>query len=142
MGDWRPDDQAEVNTDGMTHEVYFWVLPANFSGTWQGAWPFGTGKEQFVLDIQQKFQVPEGRLKVGGNEMVLSEAVIKGDTITFAVQRDSGGKSSGFVFEGRVARNTLEGTVEIRGASQGRKAWKATREVGTEKAIDVGSEGY
>jgi SAM-dependent methyltransferase len=142
MGDWRPDEQAEVNTDGMTHEVYFWVLPANFSGTWQGAWPFGTGKERFVLDIQQKFQIPEGRLKVGENEMVLSEAAIKGDRITFGVQLASGGKSTGYVFEGRVSRNGLEGTVETRGGAPGQKAWKAAREVGTERAIDVGNERY
>lgn len=54
MGDWLPD--ARVFTQDRTRVVYYWVIPANFSGTWQD----DTGGQ---ITIRQHYQLAE--LQVG-----------------------------------------------------------------------------
>ena len=50
MGDWLPD--ARVFTQDRTRVVYYWVIPANFSGRWIE----NTGTD---LTIRQHYQVAE-----------------------------------------------------------------------------------
>lgn len=50
MGDWLPD--ARVFTQDRTRVVYYWVMPANFSGSW-------VDDEGKTLTIRQHYQMAE-----------------------------------------------------------------------------------
>jgi len=138
MDTWKPDDSAVVSTDGMTHDVYFWVIPANASGAWE--WMLSEGGRQVPcrLDLEQHFQVLGGTVSVDGRNALLKDPRITGDRITFAVERDGEGKASTVVFEGRLTRDTINGTMAVQGtAKPGRSAWKAERRPATMKPIDT-----
>jgi SAM-dependent methyltransferase len=136
MDTWKPDNSAVVATDGMTHDVYFWVIPANASGTWEWTWPEGSGKLPCRLELDQHFQVLTGRITAGGRELALNDLNITGDRLKFSVGREEGGKTRTTFFEGRVARNTVEGTMAVQGeGKQGRSPWKAERRPATMKRI-------
>ena len=50
MGDWLPETFKYVSEGKRV--VYFWVMPENFSGTYQG----GTTEKPVVLKLKQRFQ--------------------------------------------------------------------------------------
>ena len=136
MDTWKPDQSAEVETDGMTHNVYFWVIPANASGTWEWAWPEGSQMLPCRLDLEQHFQALTGRITVGGREFPLNDLSVNGERLKFSVAREEGGKTRTTSFEGRVARNNVEGTMALQGEGKpGQKPWKAERRPDTMKNI-------
>jgi SAM-dependent methyltransferase len=55
MGDWLPDQR--VFTQDKTRVVYYWVMPANFSGTW-------VDEQGNKLTIRQRYQMAE--ITIGG----------------------------------------------------------------------------
>ena len=136
MDTWKPDQSAEVETDGMTHNVYFWVIPANASGTWEWAWPEGSQMLPCRLDLEQHFQALTGRITVGGREFPLNDLSVNGERFKFSVAREEGGKTRTTFFEGRVARNNVEGTMALQGETKpGQTPWKAERRPDTMKNI-------
>jgi len=136
MDTWKSDEFADVETDGMRHEVYFWVIPANASGTWEWSWPEGPQKLPCRLELDQHFQALAGRITVGGRELALNDLAITGDMLKFSVAREEGGKVRTVFFEGRVARNDVEGTMAVQGeGKQGQRPWKAERRPATMKRI-------
>jgi SAM-dependent methyltransferase len=142
MDAWKPDDSAVVTTDGMTHDVYFWVIPANASGAWEWTQAESGGEVSFRLDLEQHFQVLSGTVSAGGREAVLLEPKISGERIAFEVEQDRDGKVRTLVCEGRLTRDTIEGTWAVRGtAKPARTAWKAQRRPATMKPIDVDPAG-
>jgi SAM-dependent methyltransferase len=62
MGDWKPDKTSEVSN----HQLYFWVIPANLTGTWTWSMPTGKGSttKLAVLRINQQFQEVKGSLTI------------------------------------------------------------------------------
>ncbi len=139
MDAWRPDDSAVVTTpDGMTHDVYFWLLPANASGTWEWTEAEGGGKVPFRVDLEQRFQVLGGTASAGGRPAALTGPKIAGDRISFTIDEDRNGKLLSVAYEGRVIRDSIEGTRTVRGAGKPAPApWKAERRPDTKKPIDV-----
>ncbi len=138
MDAWKPDDSAVVTTDGMSHDVYFWVIPANASGTWEWAQAEGGREVPFRLDLEQHFQVLGGTVSAGGKEAALLNPKIAGDRISFTVEEDRDGKVRSVAYEGRVLRDGIEGTRTVRGAAKSAPApWKAVRRPDTKKPIDA-----
>ncbi len=130
MGDWEPDKKvfAGLWGDGL-HYIYFWVLPANVSGRWQGYYD----KEEWTLTIRQRFQRIEGSLSVNGcTALPLTDMTLTGDTIRFVAR--SGDPNRRIVFEGKAAGNIMEGLVkETSGAGT---VWKSTRDPATANPIE------
>jgi precorrin-6B methylase 2 len=128
MDTWKPDNSSVVMVDGQTHNVFFWVIPANVSGTWEWTWVENSKKVPYMLQLDQLFQWPNGGIKVGGSELGLRNVVLTGDKIRFLVDQEEGNKTVTMVFEGRVSENTIEGSMETQGeAKQNKRAWKAVR---------------
>jgi SAM-dependent methyltransferase len=141
MDTWKPDDSAVVELNGQTHDVYFWVMPANASGSWSWVWPEVTQAVPCRLDLEQHFQVLTGRLNVGGKDLALKELSITGNRIKFSFDREEGRKLRTMAFEGRVVRNTIEGTMSVVGdAQRSHEPWRAERNPATMKPIDVDAE--
>jgi len=129
MDTWKPDDSAIVMVNEITHNVYFWVVPANVSGSWKGDWTDGGKKTAIDLELEQHFQWPSGKLILGGSEMMLSDISLVGDEFQFAAEAADPSKGSTMAFSGRVAGNEMQGTVEVK-MTDGRStkgSWKAKR---------------
>ncbi len=138
MDTWKPDDSAIVMANEITHNVYFWVVPANVSGAWEGVLTDGGKKTALDLELEQHFQWPSGELTLGGSEMMLSAISLVGDKLQFAAEAVDTSKGPTMVFSGRVAGNEMQGTVEVK-MTDGRNtkgSWKAKRNPLSIKPLD------
>jgi hypothetical protein len=128
FGDWDPDDQftwdvpEKEKINGVPRAtVYLWIVPARVAGKWQLSLA-APAAEKFELALKQQFQSIDGVVSAGGKEQKLTQSRLSGDDITFAFP--SGGERHRF--KGRVAGDTMTGTVELAGA-KGVAKWTATR---------------
>jgi len=137
MGDWQPDDHTTLEVDGMSHDVYGWVVPANVSGAWSWSLNLGSSAVQFGMDVTQKFQVPDAKISIAGAAMEVKEMKLAGDRIQFTVESRIGGKAAMLSFEGKTANHQITGS--IKGTIEGQAVsypWKAVRKPGSETNID------
>ena len=129
MGTWEAD-QSITATNG--HKVYFWVVPANVSGTWEWEKRGRKDKERWLLRLQQSFQRVSGTLLAGAEEMPLQELELKGAWLRFSVERKTEGQIDRVHFEGGVKDHLLEGTMEeTSGIGSARHTWRAKRDPST-----------
>ncbi len=135
MGEWKPDQSSSVDVDDITHEVYFWVIPANITGTW--TWTMGKPALSTEMKLDQAFQYPTGTAKVNGKAAEVKDLTLKGDQVRFVIERPFEEKVVPMVFEGKAQGHAITGTVKF--PSNGKEIiweWKAKRNPATEKAID------
>jgi len=129
MGTWEAD-QSITATNG--HKVYFWVVPAKVSGTWEWEKRGPKDRERWLLRLQQSFQKVSGTLLAGVEEMPLKELELKGSWLRFAVEREMKGQIHNVHFEGRLKDHLLEGTMEkMSGNGSSRHSWRAKRDPST-----------
>ncbi len=114
MGDWDPDDTAEV--EGRT--AYLWIVPAKVAGTW--SWPTPSGNAE--LTLRQTYQKLDGSLKVGAKVTTIQGGRLQGDQLSFAVKE---GNPSVRRYSGRVRGNTIAGSTKL-GDGPGNQ-WTAQR---------------
>lgn len=143
MDTWKPDQSSMVMVNEMSHSVYLWIVPANVSGTWEWTWTEKAKTVPYLLELEQHFQWPTGKIKVGGAELPLRDIILTGDKIQFTADKEEGEKISTLAFEGRVIGNTIEGHVEIQGGAKMQKiAWKAKRNPLTIKPLESEIQSY
>ncbi|GAA5236290.1 class I SAM-dependent methyltransferase [Verticiella sediminum] len=102
MAEWEPD--ARESVDGRT--VYLWIVPAQVQGTWNVQPAKG---EPFTVTFEQEFQQVSGKANVGGKEVELVDATLRGDRLSFGID--------GETYEARVTDEGL----------QGAGGWRATK---------------
>jgi precorrin-6B methylase 2 len=103
MDDWEAD-RTELVTDNECSNwctALLWIVPAKVGGTWQLA--------NGTLNLTQKYQMISGTL----DSKPISEGKVNGTEITFKV--------GSAVYTGRVAGDTMQGTVS------GGGSWSAKR---------------
>jgi hypothetical protein len=112
MEDWLPDEHQQFlrNADGnyYIHDVYYWVIPADVHGEWQGN--AGTGR--FQMTVAQDFQSIEVEVIIDDRSLVIKEASLNGDRINI-VGHDKQDASQ-YVFSGGVDKNDVSGIVQKR----------------------------
>ena len=113
MDDWQPD-QVD-SSEGRT--AYLWIVPAKANGTWRVE---VAGGPRFETTFTQQFQNIGGSAKADNRVVQLSNAKLRGDTITFTVDEASAKRD----FTGRISGDRIEGTVKGAGADT---KWTATR---------------
>ncbi len=132
MGSWK-HDQTMRTPDG--HRVYFWVIPANVTGTWE--WTLPGEKERYVMRLSQQFQLASGTLRSGPDEIPFKSLELRGDRLQIIVERFFKGQTQTLRFTGRVQGHFIEGVAEeMIAGSQGRQTWKAKRDPSTMKPLD------
>ncbi|MFC2161955.1 SAM-dependent methyltransferase, partial [Acidobacteriota bacterium] len=150
MDDWKPHESLEIEVETPAnenfytdsywdrHSVYFWVIPANVSGTWNWKMDSGSQKKDYALNLEQSFQMIEGKALEGSRSIPLTipDAHIIGDNLKFVLERKVDGKTENLHFEGTVKGHEVEGTVTIEGQSDSSKKWKAKRVPSTLKSIE------
>jgi SAM-dependent methyltransferase len=130
MGEWEADQTSGIDGDLRSHTIYFWVVPANISGTWELTMKSGTGPSRYELVLEQKFQNVKGSVNKGKSSTPLMAFNLTGDKMKFAFEEKRKGELSTLLFEGKASGDTMEGTVN------GTTSWKAVRSPGTMKPLD------
>ncbi len=110
MGDWRPDNQAAVESEAL----YFWVVPAKVSGGWE--WKIGS--DNYRLDLSQEFQVVTGMLQGPGGQSKLLSTALKGEDFRFDASVPRGGAPVVMHFVGKLSGNTLTGAIDFAGTQR------------------------
>lgn len=100
MGDWVPDGADNVDM----RRVYMWVVPAKV----QGNWTANVGNVPYRLELTQRYQNADGKVKIGGKETAFEMGIVKSDVFTFTA-------AGPVTFEGKVAGDTMTGTITAGG---------------------------
>jgi SAM-dependent methyltransferase len=137
MKDWEADKFTKVKLARRTHDIYFWIVPANVSGTWRWVSSEESKKDQYVLQINQQFQKIKGTLYVNGSGLSIERGELAGDKLQFAVGRTLEGQTVSMLFSGTVKDNYIQGSI-ITEADTARKTskWAARRDPSTIKPIE------
>ena len=127
LEDWRPDQKSTIRKN-----VFLWIVPAPVDGRWRTTVALPAGERSFELEIRQKFQEIDGLARYDKKVAGLWNPVLRGERISFVIVDDSGEVDSNLYFEGRVAGDAMEGTIQ-RGVGRDQKQipWRATRIAGT-----------
>lgn len=127
LGTWRPDD---VMKNGSS-DVFKWVVPARVEGNWSWDLDVGGNRHRFSAVMEQHFQKAEGVVRVGNRRGIFENVVLNGEQLTFTLAMTIPG--AGLVrheYQGRVGRNTIEGTVRLTPEGQEQAVdvpWRAER---------------
>jgi predicted RNA methylase len=106
MGDWEPDEVAEVKEDCQTYcKALLWIVPARIEGRWR------MGKD--VVTIQQRFQTFTGSIRRGKTVTPITDGKLNGNEVTF--------KAGGVEYTGTVTGRVINGTTTSGGK------WSARR---------------
>lgn len=139
FGDWQPDRKLTVAVPDKPYgeprsDIMLWVVPADFSGVWQWTAPGGPGGDvRYEARIEQRFQVPSLALISQGLRLAVSEARIRGNSLSFAVNSPAGLLR----FNAELSGNVMRGQA-VRGDGPG-MPWMATRI--KEGKMDIGTGG-
>ena len=104
MGDWKPDETANLPGCSSWCTAHLWIVPAKVEGSWT--------LPQGELALKQTFQNISGTLKTGSSETAVN-GKLNGEQISFTAGTAE--------YSGRVSGNSIEGVVKT-GAK-----WTATR---------------
>jgi SAM-dependent methyltransferase len=111
MGDWQPDQTVLVSS-GSERIVYFWVVPANIAGTWQGTVTINR-PQPFAFEFSQKFQQVQGSVIVDKQKYPITKLKLVGDRLSFNQTQAVRGQQVRLQFDGRIEGNTLKGTAQL-----------------------------
>jgi len=124
MGDWKPDKEGNDRGD----IYYYWVIPVKVAGTWQWSLGGADAKQQYQLELEQKYQEIKGHVRFEGGEAKFLEPKLEGDQVRFEVISKYQGQPVNMRFNGRVSGDSITGYVDIQGSSvKGTQAWNATK---------------
>lgn len=133
MGDWFPDEQKtlvvpekKVGNPGLSY-LFFYVVPAVVAGNWQSTINVGGKDVPYEFDIEQFFQMIDGPVRGSGAVGEL-RGKVNGEQLNFTVTAKSGQKFERLQMEGRIAGDTISGTVRVgEVGAQRQAAWTAKR---------------
>lgn len=152
MGEWEPEevldikdkveyvpfqDTRDVEDYWNDHTVYFWVIPANVSGVWEWSLPSLSGNKTYKLEVEQNFQKLKGQAFEGTKPIPFhpKNGKIIGDKLEFTLERQAGGRTEKWLFEGMVRGQEMIGFVRIEGNPDFEEKWQARRDPSTRRSI-------
>jgi SAM-dependent methyltransferase len=121
MGSWKADKEVVVKNDGRSHDIYYWVIPAQTEGTW--SWSYDN--TNFEMTINQRFQEVSVKLTDNNDTFYdVKKAELKGKRLT--VQASNGGQN--YIFSGRVEGDKIYGMMQHHnGEEKNFHQWSATK---------------
>ena len=112
------DLEDKVQISGVTTTlIYLYIVPAKVAGSWKVQMPPAMSKQPATLSIKQQLTRVTGSVRLDGKEVLLEDAKLRGDRLTFKLAGRKG------EFSGQVKGRQIEGTVESGGT---RSPWSAT----------------
>lgn len=127
MDKWKPDKEERTGD----HSIFFWIMPANFSGTWNFSLPEDLGGK-FSISIRQRFQKTIASLisPTGGS---IKSCTVKGSVVDLRIQLHINDKYRPFRLNGVIKDDHVEGSVTTPGKPVFK--WIALRKEGSMKPI-------
>jgi hypothetical protein len=115
LAGWIPEKYVQMDLEdkviisGVTTTlIYLYVVPAKAEGSWSARLPASLSKDAVRLTLKQQITRVSGAARVGGREVLLEEARLRGERFTFKLAL--GGKT--YDFTGQIRNGAMEGTVE------------------------------
>jgi len=138
MGDWKPDKTALVPDArfyydrGLSHvrdaRIFYWVMPADVAGIWRWSVITSTGERHYAMRLDQKFQEISGKVNAAGKEVVLKDAHLSGEELSFTATDEVDQQEVIIRFSGRIRGDTIQGRAEVQGGPfAGDHPWTARR---------------
>ncbi len=122
---WVPEKYVQMDLEDKvaisgvsTTLIYLYVVPAKAEGTWSARLPPNLSREPVRLNLKQQITRVSGSARVGGKDVLLEEAKLRGERFTFKLAL--GGKT--YDFTGTVKGQSIEGSVDGDGT---KAAWSA-----------------
>ncbi|HAR63667.1 MAG: SAM-dependent methyltransferase [Candidatus Margulisiibacteriota bacterium] len=138
MGEWKADQVAELKS----HTIYFWIVPANATGTWSWSEPNKKSASIQSLTIDQEFQNINGNVISESASAPIKDAKITGDKVQFTIEQEINGQSIPLTYVGKIVGNSIEGTIQSGNKSIiADRTWKASREPSTATTLEGTDEG-
>ena len=126
LSGWIPEQYRQFDledkiaiTGVTTTLIYLYVVPAKAGGAWSAKLPPNLSREPVRMNLKQQITRVSGSARVGGREVLLEEARLRGERFSFKLAL--GGKT--YDFTGSIKGGAIEGTVEGGGAKAA--AWSA-----------------
>lgn len=121
MGNWKADKEVVVNNNGRSHDIYYWVIPAQVEGTW--SWSYNN--TDFDMTINQRYQEVSVKLTDNNDTFFdIQKAELKGKRLTV---RASNGDQT-YIFSGRVEGDNIYGMMQHHnGQKKNFNQWSATK---------------
>jgi hypothetical protein len=126
---WIPEKYVQMDLEdkvaisGVTTTlIYLYVVPAKAEGAWTAKLPASLSKEPARLFLKQQITRISGAARIGGRDVLLEEARLRGERFTFRLPVN--GKA--YEFTGNVKGNAIEGTVTDVGGGT-KAAWSAAK---------------
>ena len=118
FAEWEPDHKVQISKNYMLY-----IVPSRVAGAWRVETPMTQGRE-FVLDLQQKYQVVRGGVRVAGGFLPAFEARLSGERLRFVLVEND----VSYRFEGEVRGDVMEGVVRYGiGPNLNEQKWRAQR---------------
>ena len=138
MAQWMPDQKLRIAVPGKSYgspssEIFLWIVPADFSGTWQWRMAADGANPDYEAAFEQTFQQAVGKGRIASQTAAVGKVGIRGDTIGFVMGAEIAGKATWREFRERISGDTIDGSVvTIVEADAVHKtgepvAWRATR---------------
>jgi SAM-dependent methyltransferase len=127
LSGWIPEKYVQMDLEdkvaisGVTTTlIYLYVVPAKADGAWSAKLPPNLSKEPVRLTLKQQITRVAGAARIGGKDVLLEEAKLRGERFTFKLAL--GGRT--YDFTGTVKGSLMEGTVTDVGGGT-KAAWSA-----------------
>ena len=128
LSGWVPEKYVQMDLEdkvaisGVTTTlIYLYVVPAKADGTWNAKLPASLSKEPVRFTLKQQITRLAGAARIGGREVLLEEARLRGERLSFRLAL--GGKT--YEFTGTVKGNSIDGSIVD--AAGTKTAWSAAK---------------
>lgn len=134
MDQWLPDKSSAVYVNGIQHQIFLWIIPANVSGHWDLTLNTKPGAVRYRLELEQLFQFFRGVMIVDQSQTPLKNSWLDGNRLGFTVTLN---EDSTWQFEGKIEGNIMLGKAIQKDKSKRIiDSWKADRKPFTMKPLD------
>lgn len=123
MQSWKSDEVRKVrlaqrhDSQGDESTIYLWIVPAKARGEWRAR---TSALGELNLRIHQNFQEIEVEASGEGGGLVVQQATLRGDAITWSGTLEHAGRRVAHRFSGRVHPGRIEGELTIAGQDSAR----------------------
>ena len=127
MESWEADRSIKIRTS----HLYYWVVPANMVGQWEGRIDGGGEPIPLLFDLEQEFQRVKGSVTIGETRWRLESTSMEGRHVNFSLRAGRGGLSLEATVEGDLAF----GTFGSQDTPEKNREWTARRNPATRKSL-------
>ncbi len=127
MEPWGADRCLRIRTS----HVYYWIVPANMGGQWEGEIDNPDESIPLRFDLEQDFQRLRGTVTIGETRWRLGNATLGGKRFNFSLQGGRGGLS----LEGTVDDDLASGILGGHSTSGKNREWTARRNPATKGSL-------